>query len=126
MARDSVGRRHLTTETMRGGAFGTDGATRVSRVRRTLSRRSRTRPTHRHGEAESKVAFREGDERPFAVRGEGEAGADVLGFKVREVREDLGFRHAGREVVENVIDRDPQAANARLAAALGGVDGDPA
>lgn len=54
----------------------------------------------------------------------GIAGADVVARKIGKVAQDVVLAHARREPVEHVIDRDAQAADARLAAALAGLDGD--
>ena len=42
----------------------------------------------------------------------------IVAFRVREVGQDLVLGHAACQVVEVVVDRDSEAANARLAAAL--------
>jgi len=60
----------------------------------------------------------------FAVGGEGEAGANVLPSKLREVGEDLVLAHAARKVREHVTDRDSRPADDGLAEPDGGVDGD--
>jgi hypothetical protein len=53
---------------------------------------------------------------------ERETGANVIGSQVREVREYFRFGHARREVLEHVVHRDAQSANARLAAAFPRLD----
>lgn len=55
-----------------------------------------------------------------AIRGEGEAGADVVLREFRKVREDFGLAHAAGKVVEHVVDGDAEVSNAGLAAASGG------
>ena len=61
----------------------------------------------------------------LAVGCEGECGANLLSFQVREVTEDIVLAHTTGGVVENVIDRDAKRANARFTSALARVDCDP-
>ncbi len=61
---------------------------------------------------------------PLAVRRVAQAGADVMSGQVREVVEDLPLAHPGRQIGEPGVDRDPQPADARLAAPLARVDRD--
>ena len=67
---------------------------------------------------------RRADEAALPVRREGEGRPDVLALEVREVGQDFVLAHPAGEVVEDVVDSDPEAANARLAAALPRLDGD--
>lgn len=60
----------------------------------------------------------------LTFRGVAEAGEDVFAGEVGEVGEDLLFGHAGREIGQDVVYGDAHAANARLAAAFAGLDGD--
>jgi TolA-binding protein len=39
----------------------------------------------------------------------------MLPLQAGEIRQDLGLAHAARHVFENVVNRDPGAADARLA-----------
>jgi hypothetical protein len=61
----------------------------------------------------------------FPIRGEGQRRPNVVAFKIREIREDFILRHAAGQIIEDVVDRDAQPAQARLAAALAWLDGDP-
>lgn len=49
------------------------------------------------------------------VSGEAKRCADVVGFEIRKVGEDLLFGHPGCEVIQNVGDGEAQIANRRLA-----------
>ncbi|MGH7572648.1 MAG: hypothetical protein ACREMK_12515, partial [Gemmatimonadota bacterium] len=53
-----------------------------------------------------------------------EAGANVLGPELGEIREDLLLDHASGEIGEHITDRDASAANDRLPEADLGVDDD--
>ena len=60
----------------------------------------------------------------LTVGGEGEAGADVFRGEFGEVFEDFGFGHAGGEVFQDVVNRNPHPPEAGFAAALPRFDGD--
>lgn len=64
------------------------------------------------------------NESALSIGGESEDRADVLRLEVRKVSEDLLLAHAGSEVVEHVVDRDPQTADTGFAASLPGLDRD--
>ena len=49
---------------------------------------------------------------------------DVFALQIREVLEDLRFRHPGRQVLKDIVHRDPEPTNARLAAPLFRLKGD--
>lgn len=51
----------------------------------------------------------------LSIRGEAKRCADVVGFEIRKVIEDLLFGHPGCELVENVGDGEAQIANTTLA-----------
>ncbi len=55
------------------------------------------------------------DEALLPVRGKGEAGPDVIGRQVREVRHDVVDGHSGRQVLQHVVHRDGQPSDAGLA-----------
>ena len=54
----------------------------------------------------------------IAMSRKGQAGANVLQLKFRKVGKNLGLAHAFGQPAQNVMNRDPHAADARLAAAL--------
>jgi hypothetical protein len=56
---------------------------------------------------------------PLAAGGEGQRGAKFVAAQIRELAQDIILAHPGSQSVEDVSDGDPQAANARLAGALG-------
>jgi len=58
------------------------------------------------------------------ICGKSQARTNVLLGKVREIAQNLLVAHAGCEIIENVVNSDSQAPNARLAAALARFDGD--
>ena len=58
------------------------------------------------------------------VSGKGQRGVDVLSREVREIGDDLGGTHAGCQPAQNVVDGDPHAADAGLAAPLARLDRD--
>jgi hypothetical protein len=60
----------------------------------------------------------------LAVGGIGEAGSDVSDFQLREVFDDLVFRHAFREHGKDVMYRDSQPANASVSATFATLEGD--
>src|SRR5205807_985759 len=60
----------------------------------------------------------------FAVGGEGQHRSNVFGCQVGEISEDLLFAQAGGEVLQDVVDRNAQAPDARLSAPLIRFDGD--
>src|SRR5205823_4613615 len=62
---------------------------------------------------------------PLPLRGKGEAGLDVLLRQVREVIEDFGDGHSRREVGEDIVHGNAHATDARPAAPLAWLDGDP-
>ena len=68
------------------------------------------------------VSYRTGSRRgaPLGIRGEGEAGPDVVFREVGIILENLRVGHAASQHIENFIHRDPQASNARLPATLSG------
>lgn len=53
-----------------------------------------------------------------------QAGFDVAGFEIGEVREDFRFGHVGGEQVEHVFDADAHSADARASATLRRIVGD--
>src|SRR5580698_4169187 len=57
------------------------------------------------------------------VRGKGQTRANILLCQVREIAQKLLVAHSGRQVIQDVVNGDPQAPYARLAAALSGFDG---
>ena len=59
----------------------------------------------------------------FTVGGIGKAGLYILGRKIGKIAEQLLRGHPGGEVLEHLVHRDAQAANARLAAPLARLDG---
>jgi hypothetical protein len=68
---------------------------------------------------------RRADQAALPIRREGQRGADVLAPQIRKVRQNVVLAHASREVVEDVVHRDPETPTTRLAAALARLDGDP-
>ena len=48
----------------------------------------------------------------------------LFALQIREVLEDLRFRHPGRQVLKDIVHRDPEPTNARLAAPLFRLKGD--
>ncbi len=48
----------------------------------------------------------------------------IFGGEIRKVLQNLLLGHAGSQILEDVVDGNAQAANARLAAALAGLDSD--
>jgi hypothetical protein len=60
----------------------------------------------------------------LAVGSKRQAGLNVFGREVREVRQNLRFAHAAGEVFQHVGYRHPRSTNSRLAAALARFDGD--
>jgi len=58
------------------------------------------------------------------IGGEGEACANVLLGKVREITQNLVMTHPGREIIKNVVNRDPQSSDTWLATPLAGFDRD--
>jgi hypothetical protein len=59
------------------------------------------------------------------VRSKRQCSPYVRALEIREIGEYLGLGHTTREVIENVIDRDPQATNTRFAAPFARLDRDP-
>jgi len=53
-----------------------------------------------------------------------QAGPDVFGFQIREVREDFRFTGSTGQHVENVLDPDAHAADGRASGALFGIESD--
>src|SRR5712691_6446220 len=72
----------------------------------------------------SSFMFREGSEFALAVGGKRQTGLNVFGREVRELRQNLHFAHATREVFQHVGYRHSRSANGRFAAALARFDGD--
>jgi hypothetical protein len=62
---------------------------------------------------------------PFPLGRAGQDRADVLALQIREVMKDLVFAHPAGEILEDIADGDPQAADARSSAALPRLDRDP-
>jgi hypothetical protein len=62
--------------------------------------------------------------RSSAAAGVEQGGADVVGLQEREFGEQLGLAHPGRQIVEQMLHREPLAANDGLAAEDDGVGGD--
>jgi hypothetical protein len=72
-----------------------------------------------------KEASRAGDfELALAISGVCEAGEDVLLGKEWKFAEDIRVTHSASQVIQHVIHRNTQSANAGLASALPGFDGD--
>src|SRR6267142_505270 len=72
----------------------------------------------------SSFMFGETDELALAVGGERQAGLNIFGGEVREVRENLRLAHAAREVFQHVRYRHARSANSRFPAALARFDAD--
>jgi hypothetical protein len=53
-----------------------------------------------------------------AIRGIGQAGANVFRRQVRKIRQNLLRSHTGGKIILNIADSDAQAADARLATAF--------
>lgn len=49
---------------------------------------------------------------------------NIIGCEVWEVIQNIGLRHSGCEVLQDIVYRDSHAADTRLAAALIGLNGD--
>ena len=47
----------------------------------------------------------------LAVSREGEAGADIFAREIRKITENLVFGHTGGEILEDVVNRNPHAAD---------------
>lgn len=62
----------------------------------------------------------DGDELPFPIGREREAGADVFAGEVGEITQNVLLCHARGQVLEHVIQRDPQSADTRLPPSLPG------
>ncbi len=58
----------------------------------------------------------------FPIRRQAQAGSNVFGAQFREILQDFLRRHPGRQILQHVINRDPQAPETRLAAPLAGFD----
>ena len=56
--------------------------------------------------------------------GEGERCSNVLELQVWKISENLLFGHAGRQILQDVVDSYPQPSNARFSTPLLGVYGD--
>lgn len=103
---------------------------RMTRLVRHLRRQGRrfgraaSRDKGQQGGRAAASLRRHGYQLSLSVSGEGQAGPDVLPGKVGKVAQDLILRHAGSEVLQDVIDRDAQPADAGLATALPLLDGD--
>ena len=54
----------------------------------------------------------------LAIGSEGETRSDVCTGEIGKVSQDFGFRHAGGEIVQDVVYGNPQPANAELPTAL--------
>lgn len=68
---------------------------------------------------------RHGDQFPFPVSGKGQTGADVIVREVREIPKDIVFGHAGGQILQHLVDRNAETADAGFPAALARLDGDP-
>lgn len=51
-------------------------------------------------------------------------GSDVFTGQIGKILEDILFAHTGSEIFLDIVDRDAQSTDARLAAPLAGIDGD--
>src|SRR5699024_8305244 len=60
----------------------------------------------------------------LAVSRELQAGPNICAREIREIIENLVLGHAGSEVFEHIVDRDPKPSNAGLPATFSGFDGD--
>lgn len=67
------------------------------------------------GSRQRGVSRRKRSQAAFAISGEGETRPDIGGVEVREVLQNLGFGHAGCQVVEDIVDRYPESADTGLA-----------
>src|SRR3954454_12506019 len=63
------------------------------------------------------------EELPFPIGRERKAGANVVTSEFGEVGENLGLGHAGREILQDVLNCDAHAPNTRLPTALAGFNG---
>ena len=61
---------------------------------------------------------------PLAVCCERQDCRDIIRLEVRKIRQDLVRGHAGSQVLEDVVDRVPEASNAGLSTRLPGLDRD--
>jgi hypothetical protein len=65
------------------------------------------------------------DEQPaLALRGEGQAGQNIVARQLWEIGAERVIRTTGCEIAENLPDRDARAADARLAKPHAGIDAD--
>jgi hypothetical protein len=64
-------------------------------------------------------------EAALTIGGECINGAKVVALQIREVGEDFILTHTSRQGGEHIINRDAHPSNARLAASLAGLGGDP-
>src|ERR1700674_975974 len=69
------------------------------------------------------VSRRERIKTAFPIRREGQTSADVLGGEIRKIGQNFRLGHVRRQIVENVVDGDPQARDTRLTAHLVRLDG---
>ena len=60
----------------------------------------------------------------LAVGGLRKTGANVLFCEIRKFPQNIGMAHAASKIFENVINRNSQTANARLAPPFSGLDRD--
>jgi len=60
----------------------------------------------------------------LAVSGVRKTGANVLFCEIRKFPQNIGMAHAASKIFENVINRNSQTANARLAPPFSGLDRD--
>src|SRR5439155_964340 len=58
----------------------------------------------------------------LAVSGVRKTGANVLFCEIRKFPQNIGMAHAASKIFENVINRNSQTANARLAPAFSGLE----
>ena len=61
----------------------------------------------------------------LALSGEREAGADILRLQFRLVSKYFGLRPTGREPIQDIVNRDAQAAHAGFATAFAGLHRNP-
>ena len=64
------------------------------------------------------------DKTSLTVSRKGEACVEIIASQVGEIRKDLRFWHARREIIKHVIDGDSKTSNAGFATHLIGLDGD--
>jgi hypothetical protein len=69
------------------------------------------------------VSFRERRQFSLSIRGESKTRADVFSGEIGKLFQEFFLGHAAGQVFQNIRDRHPGCANARLAASLAGFNG---